>query len=273
MIHFGIARKRRRGYGGDADRARIKDADRGLKAAMLACKQAKEVLRSFEHIYDERERERERQWAEQLQAKQEAGAKLIHSLQLQYASAKDLNDRGELEDAVLCLIHLDLINQTHLVASASQEPSSLHRQDRSSEHQHLKALYERALANVDVAEANLIKANDRNLPKVSDVYIDRSELRIRAYEDRCLVFKRRIADARDAAVAKKQRGSKPIAADVIHDAIRDGSANTEPAFNVASEPIGQTGIIMGTNDSTNASSQVRVGIDPAVAVAEDRCSF
>ena len=119
----------------------------------------------------------------------------------------------------------------------------------------------------------MIKANDRNLPKVSDVYIERSEHRIRAYEDRCLVFKRRIADARDAAVAKKQRGSKPIAADVIHDAIRDGSAKTELAFNVASEPIGQTGIIMGTNDSTNASSQVRVGIDPAVAVAEDRCSF
>ena len=269
IIHLGMARKRRRGYGRDADKKLVKECANALTYALQKSKQAKDQLSCFEYKYDERERH----WAEQAHAKYEADVKVRDTLHLQYASAKDSNDRGELEDAVLYLIELDLINQTSLVAGASQEPLALHRNQRSDEHGNLKALHESALANVVVAEANVIKANDRNLPKVCDLYIDRSEKRIRAYEDRCLVFKRRITDARDAALAKRQRGSQPNVEAVIPNAIFDRSANTESAFNVTSESVGQAGIIMGTNDSSKASSQSRVEFDPAGVVSEDRCSF
>ena len=48
MIYFGMVRKRRRGYGGDADRTKVKEAGSGLKAAILNCRQIKEQLTSFE---------------------------------------------------------------------------------------------------------------------------------------------------------------------------------------------------------------------------------
>jgi hypothetical protein len=199
-------RKRRSVYAQFQDKVDYTECGKRVKESKRLLNEANETAHRYELKYNENERRQDLQNHDTYQS----CAKLRDALQLQYDQAKFFQDRGKLVDDELYLISLDVMHQSSEVAQLEKETKPSHIKLRIEEHR--KLLDRRAIANANFGNAvcELTKANENPLAKACDLYIDRSKKRIKAYDDRLLVFKKGIADAREAFAAKRQRTFESI---------------------------------------------------------------